>query len=98
MKELSVIKEFIQNADDAGATEINICYDARIHTKEQDRLYFPNMRKSHGPALVIQNNSKFSDDDFNNILKLAAGTKRIRRSKIGKFGVGFCTSYHILLY
>ena len=28
---LTIIKELLQNADDAEATEVNICYDARVH-------------------------------------------------------------------
>ena len=92
---LTIIKELIQNADDAEATEVNICYDARRHTTEQHRLFFPGMCESHGPALVIHNNSVFRDEDFENIQKLAAATKQDKESKIGKFGVGFCSVYHI---
>ena len=92
---LTIIKELIQNADDAEATEFNICYDARRHTTERHRLFFPGMCESHGPALVIHNNSVFRDEDFNNIQKLAAATKQDKESKIGKFGIGFCSVYHI---
>ena len=92
---LTIIKELIQNADDAEATEVNICYDARRHTTERHRLFFPGMCESHGPALVIHNNSVFRDEDFANIQKLAAATKQDKDLKIGKFGIGFCSVYHI---
>ena len=92
---LTIIKELIQNADDAKATEVNICYDARRHTTERHRLFFPGMCESHGPALVIHNNSVFRDEDFDNIQKLAAATKQDKHLKIGKFGIGFCSVYHI---
>ena len=92
---LTIVKEMLQNADDAGATELNICYDGRTHTTERKSLFFPDMVDSHGPALVIHNNSTFTDDDFRNITKLAGATKEDAPLKIGKFGVGFCSVYHI---
>ena len=92
---LTIIKEMLQNADDAGATELNICYDARTHTTERKALFFPDMVDSHGPALLVHNNSTFTDDDFRNITKLAGATKEGATLKIGKFGVGFCSVYHI---
>ena len=90
---LTIIKEMIQNADDAEATEVNILYDVRHHTTE--RLLFNGMADSHGPALVVHNNSTFTNEDFENITKLAGATKANKPLKIGKFGVGFCSVYHI---
>ena len=92
---LTIIKELLQNADDAEATEVNICFDARNHTTERKRLFFPDMCEAHGPALIVHNNSTFSDEDFENIQKLAGATKQDKHLKIGKFGVGFCSVYHI---
>ena len=92
---LTIVKELIQNADDAGATEINICYDARKHDIPPERLLYPGMAKSHGPALIVHNDASFTDEDFQNIQKLAAATKEDKPLKIGKFGVGFCSVYHI---
>ena len=90
---LTIIKEMIQNADDAKATEVNILYDARQHTTE--KLLFKGMGDSHGPALIVHNNSNFTNEDFENITKLAGATKAKKPLKIGKFGVGFCSVYHI---
>ena len=90
---LTIIKEMIQNADDAEATEVNILYDTRHHAKE--KLFFKGMADSHGPALVVHNNSTFTNEDFENITKLAGATKANKPLKIGKFGVGFCSIYHI---
>ena len=92
---LTIIKELIQNADDANATEVNICYDGRMHSIEQSSLLFRGMARCHGPALIVHNNSTFSDEDFVNITKLAGATKQQKPLKIGQFGVGFCSVYHI---
>ena len=90
---LTIIKEMIHNADDVEATEVNILYDSRQHTTE--KLLFYGMADSHGPALVVHNNSTFTDEDFENITKLAGATKANKPLKIGKFGIGFCSVYHI---
>ena len=92
---LTIIKELIQNADDAGATEMNICYDTRYHTDKRESLFFPGMAECHGPALLVNNNAMFTEEDFQNITKLAGATKVGKALKIGKFGVGFCSVYHI---
>ena len=92
---LTIIKELLQNADDAEATEMNICYDTRHHRATPEKLFFPGMEACHGPALVVHNNAEFTQDDFKNITKLAGATKEDQPLKIGKFGVGFCSVYHI---
>lgn len=61
----------------------------------KEKLFFQGMLQSHGPALIFHNNKTFSDDDFVNITKLAGATKEKKQLKIGKFGIGFCSVYHI---
>ena len=92
---LTIINELLQNADDAGATEMNVCYDKRTHTRDRKALFFPGMAECHGPALVVNNNAIFTEEDFQNITKLAGATKERKALKIGKFGIGFCSVYHI---
>jgi sacsin len=93
--DLTIIKELLQNADDAEATEFNICYDNRFHDTKKERLLFQGMSQVHGPALVIHNNKTFSNEDFINITKLSGATKEKKQLKIGKFGEGFCSVYHM---
>ena len=92
-KDTSVIQELLQNADDAGATEVAVYYDTREH--DSSNLLFPGMANSYGPALLFYNNAKFTEEDFENIRKIAGETKLNKPLKIGKFGVGFCSVYHI---
>ena len=90
---IDVFKELIQNADDAGATEIKLLLDWRTHGKEY--LFEQEMEHWQGPAVVAYNNATFSDQDFDNICELAAETKMKDPMKTGRFGVGFCASYSL---
>ena len=92
-KDTSVIQELLQNADDAGATEVAVYYDTREH--DSSNLFFRGMANSYGPALLFYNNAEFTEEDFENIRKIAGETKLSKPLKIGKFGVGFCSVYHI---
>ena len=90
---IDVFKELIQNADDAGATEVKFLIDWRTHNAE--KLFTKGMAEWQGPALYAYNNKTFSDEDLQNICKLAGATKRQDHTKIGRFGVGFCATYHL---
>ena len=92
---LAIVNELIQNADDAGATEVSILYDKRMNENSKSRLISSQMKEWQGPALWVHNNKIFTEDDFKNITKLNAGTKRSEATKIGKFGLGFNAVYHL---
>ena len=89
---VGVFKELVQNADDAGATEVKFLVDWRHHKTES--LFSPSMKACQGPALVAWSNSLFTNDDFQNIQKLAGATKKDDLEKIGRFGLGFNSVYH----
>ena len=92
-KDISIMQELLQNADDAGATEVAVYYDTREH--DSSNLLFPGMANSYGPALLFYNNAEFTEEDFKSIRKIAGETKLNKPLKIGKFGIGFCSVYHI---
>ena len=48
------------------------------------------MEEIHGPAMYLFNNAKFTERDFESILKLSSCNKLSDTEKIGRFGVGFC--------
>ena len=88
-----VFKELIQNADDAEASVIKFLIDWRQHKTEH--LLTPKMAPWQGPALYVYNDKTFSDQDFDNICELEGATKKRNPVKIGRFGVGFCSVYHL---
>ncbi|XP_052100068.1 sacsin-like isoform X2 [Mytilus californianus] len=92
---LSVPKEIIQNADDAGATKVCFMYDQRDREKYGKMLLDKNMFECQGPALWAYNNATFSDEDLKSITKVSGATKETDTTKIGKFGLGFCSVYNL---
>ena len=89
---VGVFKELVQNADDAGATEVQFVLDWRNHPNQ--RLLSPGMVECQGPALLAYNNATFTNDDLKNISRLAGATKKEDLEKIGRFGLGFSSVYH----
>lgn len=90
-----IFKELLQNADDANATECSFMIDMRRNMDIRENLLDPGMAACHGPALWSFNNSEFSDSDFVNITRLGESLKRAEVDKVGKFGLGFNSVYHI---
>ncbi|XP_052100792.1 sacsin-like [Mytilus californianus] len=91
----SVFKELIQNADDAGATEVCFLYDERQNKNARTRLIDKGMVECQGPALWSFNDAQFSQGDLENITKLNGATKELDTTKIGRFGLGFCSVYNL---
>jgi sacsin len=92
-RDVGILKELVQNADDAKATEIQFIYDKR--TLPHKRVLQNNAKKIQGPALCVYNNKYFSEDDFNGICKLGIGSKRDDPAKTGQYGIGFNAVYHL---
>ncbi|RXN14153.1 sacsin-like isoform X1 [Labeo rohita] len=90
-----IFKELLQNADDANATECSFLIDMRKNLDIRENLLDPGMIICHGPALWSFNNSVFSDTDFLNITRLGGSMKRCEADKVGKFGLGFNSVYHV---
>ncbi|KAL5004239.1 hypothetical protein ScPMuIL_017695 [Solemya velum] len=92
---LSVPKEIVQNADDARAKEVCFMYDERENDELKTCLIDKEMAQCQGPALWAYNDAEFSDADFENVTKLGGATKEMDRTKIGRFGLGFCALYNL---
>ncbi|XP_041369756.1 sacsin-like [Gigantopelta aegis] len=87
------MKELLQNADDAKATEIMFIKDFRTHPSE--RVFGDTWSELQGPALCVYNDSYFTERDFTGIQKLGLGSKSEDPLKIGQYGVGFNCVYHL---
>ncbi|XP_014850900.1 PREDICTED: sacsin-like, partial [Poecilia mexicana] len=88
-----ILKELIQNADDAHATEVIFIHDERSYGTES--LWSANLGQYQGPALYAYNNAAFTEDDWERIQKAGRSGKINDPNKIGRFGIGFNSVYHI---
>jgi hypothetical protein len=93
---VGLFKEFIQNADDAEATEIRFILD---QTSQTSRIFHnPKLAQLVGPALLVWNNASFKDQDIKNIRSLGDTEKVLKPASTGKFGLGFNTCYNVTDY
>jgi sacsin len=58
----SILKELLQNADDAGASEFKLLLDLRTHGT--DSLAFEGTAPFQGPAIYAYNDAIFTDTDL----------------------------------
>ena len=89
-----ILKELVQNADDAGASEIHFIHDTRslgIEKVATDE----GSEEIQGPALCVYNNKPFTKKDLDGIKKLGTGSKRDSPEMTGKYGIGFNSVYHL---
>ena len=93
MQNLISLQELIQNADDARATEVKFFIDERSHG--QQNLLHHSLAKFQGPSLLAYNDAVFTDEDWTNIQKLKRSDKRSDPFKVGKFGIGFNSVFHV---
>ncbi|XP_044074077.1 sacsin [Siniperca chuatsi] len=94
-EESDIFKELIQNAEDAGAEACNFLVDFRVHKDAPESLIDPDMALCQGPCLWAFNNKQFTAADWENIVRVGSASKENNVEKIGKFGLGFNTVYHV---
>lgn len=80
----TILKELIQNADDAGASKVIFCLDRRLHGT--DSLAYGALAEWQGPALLAFNNATFVEEDFESISRIGDSKKRGQAWKTGRFG------------
>ncbi|KFW92120.1 Sacsin, partial [Phalacrocorax carbo] len=87
-----MVKELLQNADDAGAGLVHFVWDRRQHPV--DTTFSENWNFLQGPALCIYSDRPFQQQDIEGIQQLGVGGKRGRQDVTGKYGLGFNTVFH----
>ncbi|RMB95544.1 hypothetical protein DUI87_27654 [Hirundo rustica rustica] len=87
-----MVKEMLQNADDAGAGLVHFVWDCRQHPTKA--TFSEKWNILQGPALCIYNDRPFQQQDIEGIQRLGVGGKQDRQDAIGKYGLGFNTVYH----
>ena len=58
-------------------------------------MLHPPLAKFQGPSLLAYNDAVFTDEDWTNIQKLKRSDKRSDPFKVGKFGIGFNSVFHV---
>ena len=88
-----ILQELIQNADDAGATEVRFLLDPRQHSTEN--LLEDELAQDQGPALYAWNDAVFKSEDWQCLAKIEQSGKEKEVLKVGRFGLGFLSVFHI---
>ena len=88
-------QELIQNADDAGATEVKFLFDSRDNAFGTTSLINVGLSRFQGPALYVYNNGLFTEQDWVGIESIMQGSKKKDPVAAGRFGIGFNSVYHV---
>ena len=88
-------QELIQNADDAGATEVKFLFDSRDNAFGTTSLINVGLSKFQGSALYVYNNGLFTEKDWTGIESIMQGSKKRDPVAAGRFGIGFNSVYHV---
>jgi hypothetical protein len=78
----SILKEIIQNSDDAGASKVIFCLDRRVHGTEG--LAYAKIDVFQGAALVAYNNAIFREQDFISIQRIGDSIKKTGNNQVHK--------------
>ena len=84
----TLFRELVQNADDAGAQRLGLTVLERGWPDAQNSLL-------HGPALLVTNDGAFPGKDREALHKAIGGSKEDAVDKIGTFGIGLKSVFHI---
>ncbi|KAK3610804.1 hypothetical protein CHS0354_031070, partial [Potamilus streckersoni] len=92
-----IIKELLQNAEDAGATKVKILLSGK-HCNQELSAQRPYKKFFKGPGFCVYNDAEFTEKDWEGIRMLNSSVKEKDPIKVGRFGLGFKSVYHITDY
>ena len=84
----TLMRELVQNADDASASRLVLAVLDRGCPESRNSLL-------QGPALLVANDGAFSLGDRAGIHRAIGGSKEEDADKIGTFGIGLKSAFHI---
>lgn len=89
---LPIIKELLQNADDARASRLEIALVPGLMQNSHSVHHNPLF---DGPAMMIVNDGQFTDDNAVSIRQLGLSNKPGEVGAIGRFGLGLKSVFHL---
>ena len=84
----TLVRELVQNADDAKAERL-------VFAVVEEGLSYARNTLMNGPALLVANDGAFAERDWNGLHQAIGGAKTDDPEKIGRFGVGLKSVFHI---
>ncbi|TOQ58760.1 hypothetical protein CGG93_23670, partial [Vibrio parahaemolyticus] len=82
-----VLKEIIQNADDAGASTLTIGWSKGFGDADNELL--------NAPAIFFVNDAPLEEEHRDAILSIAQSSKASSKTSVGKFGLGMKSLFHL---
>ncbi|CAL4189435.1 unnamed protein product, partial [Meganyctiphanes norvegica] len=88
-----ILKEIIQNAEDARASQVEVVYTSQgCSTEGVSDIIKPFVT---GGGIFVYNDAIFSDADWQGIRRLSESVKKSDPTTVGRFGLGFKSVFHI---
>ena len=88
-----IVREIVQNADDAGAGRlVFFVLETGIPASVQHLDIHPLLRSS---AILVLNDGPLKEEDIKGIARLIGGSKQEDSSKVGRFGLGLKSLFHV---
>lgn len=84
---VSVLKEMVQNADDAGASTLRLAWCDPVSSPTHNELFAR-------PGIAIFNDGPFTADNHHAFMQFSGGDKGGDTSKVGRFGIGRKSLFH----
>ncbi len=82
-----VLKEIIQNSDDAGSSSLKVGWSQGFEHSDNELL--------NAPAIFFINNAPLEEEHKDAILSIAQSSKAASKSSVGKFGLGMKSLFHL---
>lgn len=89
-----ILKELLQNADDAGAAQAGHAATQCTFALCEDGLPGAHHALLRGPGLAVINDGSFTAEDANSLTSLGLSNKAGQSASAGKFGLGLKSVFH----